>query len=127
MERERYRDAAQGPAQGVVSAMPAIHINDEMKMSASDASYTLRFSVAILRDIPNAWILPSFPPFIYSLECQTPIDNVLLASDVPLDLLDVEKNSAVVSYSTCDPEVSYIKYPCILYAVTSSYGISSGW
>ena len=67
------------------------------------------------------------PLFIYSLECQTPIDNVLLASDVPLDLLDVEKNSAVVSYSTCDPEVSYIKYPCILYAVTSSYGISSGW
>ena len=41
-----------------------------------------------------------------SLECQAPIDNVLLTSDVPIDLLDVEKNSAVVSYSTCDPEVS---------------------
>ena len=47
-----------------------------------------------------------------SLECQTPIDNVLLASDVPLDLLDVEKNSAVVSYSTCDPEVSMILQNC---------------
>ncbi len=31
-------------------------------------------------------------------------DNVLLHSDVPVDLLDVEKNSAVVSYSTCKPE-----------------------
>ena len=41
-----------------------------------------------------------------SLECQAPIDNVLLTSDVPIDLLDVEKNSAVVSYSTCDPEVN---------------------
>ena len=40
------------------------------------------------------------------MECQAPIDNVLLTSDVPIDLLDVEKNSAVVSYSTCDPEVN---------------------
>ena len=41
-----------------------------------------------------------------SLEVQTSIDNVLLRSDVPIDLLDVEKNSAVVSYSQCDPDVS---------------------
>ena len=29
---------------------------------------------------------------------------MLLHSDVPVDLLDVEKNSAVVSYSSCRPE-----------------------
>ena len=29
----------------------------------------------------------------------------ILQSDVPIDLLDVEKNSAVVSYSACSPEV----------------------
>lgn len=29
----------------------------------------------------------------------------LLQSDVPIDLLDVDKNSAVVSYSACDIEV----------------------
>ena len=46
----------------------------------------------------------------FSLECQAPIDNVLLTSDVPIDLLDVEKNSAVVSYSTCDPEVNINSY-----------------
>lgn len=40
-----------------------------------------------------------------SLEVQTAIDNILLQSDVPVDLLDVEKNSAVVSYSACEPEV----------------------
>ena len=44
--------------------------------------------------------------YLLSLEVQTAIDNVLLQSDVPIDLLDVEKNSAVVSYSTCDPDVS---------------------
>ena len=31
-----------------------------------------------------------------------------LQSDVPIDLLDVEKNSAVVSYSACNPEVSLL-------------------
>ena len=44
--------------------------------------------------------------YLLSIEVQTAIDNVLLQSDVPTDLLDVERNSAVVSYSTCDPEVS---------------------
>lgn len=43
--------------------------------------------------------------YLLSVEVQTAVDNVLLQSDVPIDLLDVEKNSAVVSYSTCDPEV----------------------
>lgn len=30
----------------------------------------------------------------------------LLQSDVPIDLIDVEKNSAVISFSSCDSEVS---------------------
>lgn len=30
----------------------------------------------------------------------------MLQSDAPLDLLDVDKNSAVVSFSSCDSEVS---------------------
>ena len=43
--------------------------------------------------------------YLLTIEVQTPIDNVMLQSDVPVDLLDVEKNSAVVSYSTCDQSV----------------------
>ncbi|CAL8240411.1 unnamed protein product, partial [Gadus morhua 'NCC'] len=39
-----------------------------------------------------------------TLEVQTAIDNLLLQSDVPIDLLDVDKNSAVVSFSECDSE-----------------------
>lgn len=31
-----------------------------------------------------------------------------LQSDVPIDLLDVDKNSAVVSFSECDSEVSCV-------------------
>lgn len=31
-----------------------------------------------------------------------------MQSDVPIDLLDVDKNSAVVSFSECDSEVSCV-------------------
>lgn len=52
-----------------------------MVLNSDDASYTL------------------------SLEAPTAIDNILLQCNVAIDLLDVEKNSAVVSYSDCNPEV----------------------
>lgn len=93
-ERDRYQLASQqGPQAGgggrhggrdagpAMSAIPRISINERFTLSQADASYNL------------------------SLEAQTSIDNVLLQSDVPVDLLDVEKNSAVVSYSACDPQV----------------------
>lgn len=77
-EREKYQQTAYSKT--AVSAVPLFPINDKFVLNKEDASYTL------------------------SLELQTPIDNVLLQSDVPVDLLDVEKNSAVVSYSSCSPE-----------------------
>ncbi|XP_064637282.1 Bardet-Biedl syndrome 7 protein homolog isoform X2 [Lineus longissimus] len=77
-EREKYQSTAQ--SKNAVSAVPKFNINDKYVLDREDASYTL------------------------SLEVQMAIDNVLLQSDVPIDLLDVDKNSAVVSYSQCDPE-----------------------
>lgn len=42
----------------------------------------------------------------YSLtvELDTAIDNVLIQSDAPIELLDVESNNAVASLSICDPK-----------------------
>ncbi|XP_062611317.1 Bardet-Biedl syndrome 7 protein homolog isoform X1 [Saccostrea cucullata] len=77
-EREKYQQTA--TSKTAISAVPQFDINDKFVLNREDASYTL------------------------SLELQLPIDNVLLQSDVPIDLLDVEKNSAVVSYSACNPE-----------------------
>jgi Bardet-Biedl syndrome 7 protein len=77
-EREKYQAATQDKADGL-SAIPFISINDKMTLCREDAAYSL------------------------TLEVQTAIDNVLIQSDVPIDLLDVERNSAVVSYSTCEP------------------------
>ncbi|XP_048589295.1 Bardet-Biedl syndrome 7 protein homolog [Nematostella vectensis] len=77
-EREKYQYTAHSTS--AVSAIPQFAINDRFALNRDDASYTL------------------------SIEVQIPIDNVLLQSDVPIDLLDVDKNSAVVSYSACDVE-----------------------
>lgn len=78
-EREKYQAQAVSSLGGM-SAIPKISVKDKMTLNQTDASYIL------------------------SLECQTAIDNILLHSDVPVDLLDIEKNSAVVSYSACKPE-----------------------
>lgn len=43
-----------------------------------------------------------------TIEIPTPIEFVLLQSDVPVKLLDVDKSTAVVSFSTCDPMVCMI-------------------
>ncbi|XP_054419498.1 Bardet-Biedl syndrome 7 protein isoform X1 [Pteronotus mesoamericanus] len=77
-ERERYQQASQSSK--AKSAVPSFSINDKFTLNQDDASYSL------------------------ILEVQTAIDNVLIQSDVPIDLLDVDKNSAVVSFSSCDSE-----------------------
>ncbi|XP_069781264.1 Bardet-Biedl syndrome 7 protein isoform X2 [Narcine bancroftii] len=77
-EREKYHQSSH--SRGAVTTMPVFNVNDKFTLNCDDASYSL------------------------TLEVQTAIDNVLLQSDVPIDLLDVDKNSAVVSFSGCDPE-----------------------
>ncbi|KAK1175356.1 hypothetical protein AOXY_G3052 [Acipenser oxyrinchus oxyrinchus] len=77
-EREKYQQSAQSST--AISSVPVFSVNDKFTLCRDDASYSL------------------------TLEVQTAIDNVLLQSDVPIDLLDVDKNSAVVSFSGCDSE-----------------------
>ncbi|XP_027010318.1 Bardet-Biedl syndrome 7 protein isoform X1 [Tachysurus fulvidraco] len=76
--REKYQQSSQSNT--AVSTVPVFSINDRFSLCQEDASYSL------------------------TLEVQTAIDNLLLQSDVPIDLLDVDKNSAVVSFSECDSE-----------------------
>ncbi|KAK2563629.1 Bardet-Biedl syndrome 7 protein [Acropora cervicornis] len=82
-EREKYQFTAHSDS--ALSAIPQFAINDKFALNRDDASYAL------------------------TIEVQIPIDNVLLQSDVPIDLLDVDKNSAVVSYSACDVEIRSIE------------------
>jgi Bardet-Biedl syndrome 7 protein len=63
-----------------VSALPAFQVNDKFSLNQDEAWYTL------------------------SIELQCPIDMVVLQSDVPVDLQEVDKSSAVVSHSPPDPE-----------------------
>jgi Bardet-Biedl syndrome 7 protein len=64
-----------------LSQLKTFQINDKFELNRDEASYTL------------------------SIEAEVPIDNVLLACDVPIDLLDSEKNASVISFSDCDQSV----------------------
>ncbi|KYQ56997.1 Bardet-Biedl syndrome 7 protein [Trachymyrmex zeteki] len=57
-------------------------VNHKMELHKEDASYSL------------------------SVELDASIDNILIQSDTPIDLLETENNSAVVSLSACDPRES---------------------
>lgn len=45
---------------------------------------------------------PADATYILSLEIPAPIEHLLIQCDFPLELLDVENNAAIVSYSECD-------------------------
>ncbi|CAH1406799.1 unnamed protein product [Nezara viridula] len=77
-ERERYQMTTSEDSIGM-STILNLAINDKMTFVKDDYA------------------------FILSLETEAPIDNVLLQSDINIKLLDVEKNSAVVSHSYCSP------------------------
>ncbi|XP_071442131.1 BBSome complex member BBS7-like isoform X2 [Hetaerina americana] len=76
-EREKYLASTEDEIGGL-SAIPIIHVTSDMTMNKENSSYIL------------------------TIETQVPLDSVLLQSNIPLDLQDIEKNSAVVSYSKCD-------------------------
>lgn len=78
--RDVYQSTLNNPK--TLSQLKMFQINDRFELNRDDASYTL------------------------SIEAEVPIDNVLLQCDVPIDLLDSEKNSCVVSYSDCDENVN---------------------
>ncbi|XP_055599136.1 Bardet-Biedl syndrome 7 protein-like [Uranotaenia lowii] len=76
-ERERYQLSTQALSTGL-SAIPMLPVNDSLLLCQEDAIYML------------------------TIELPTPIEHVLLQCDAPINLIDVEKNSAVVSFSECD-------------------------
>jgi Bardet-Biedl syndrome 7 protein len=80
--KEQYQEtvAAAQTGSDAVSALPAFQVNDKFSLNQDEAWYTL------------------------SIELQCPIDMVVLQSDVPVDLQEVDKSSAVVSHSPPDPE-----------------------
>ncbi|KAJ1521166.1 hypothetical protein ONE63_002861 [Megalurothrips usitatus] len=78
-ERDRYLAAAEN-GNTLLSVVPHLSVNHKMSLIREEAAYLL------------------------TLEAATAIDNVLVQCDVPVDVLDVDRNSAVVSFSDCGPE-----------------------
>ena len=65
-----------------LSQLKTFQINEKFELNRDDASYMLTF------------------------ETDVPIDNILLQCDVPIDLLDSDKNTCVMSTSECDDTVT---------------------
>lgn len=81
--KESYRALGQQPQpERSVSAVPALSVNDSFVLNHADASYIL------------------------SIELQVPLEFLLLQCDAPMDILDSDKNTSVVSFSPCTPAVS---------------------
>ncbi|CAD5213465.1 unnamed protein product [Bursaphelenchus okinawaensis] len=83
-EREKYHDmimkGAEDNKEGpFVDTTPPFHVNDRFTLNKYLACYTL------------------------TLELAVPIEYVFLHSDVDVELMDVEKNSAVISVTEKDP------------------------
>jgi Bardet-Biedl syndrome 7 protein len=80
--KEQYQKTVTAAQRGsnALSALPQFQINDKFALNQDEAWYTL------------------------SIELQSPIDMVVLHSDVPIDLQEVDKSSAVVSHSPPDSE-----------------------
>jgi Bardet-Biedl syndrome 7 protein len=81
--RDRYQNAVRSNS-NALSSVREFRVNDRFELNRDDATYNL------------------------IIESEIPIDNILLQSDVILDILDVEKNSAVMSFSECDAKVTSI-------------------
>lgn len=83
--KQRYQHTlsqaqAQGESSDAVSALPHFEVHDRFLLNQDEAWYTL------------------------SIEIQVPIDHIMLQSNVPVDLQDVDKSSAVISYTSPDVE-----------------------
>jgi Bardet-Biedl syndrome 7 protein len=98
-ERAKYMEGTESAQEGTskskktsriqcgVSALPTFAIKDSLVLQ-DDASYTL------------------------SLEVAVPIDVVILQSDNPIDVMDSEKNSAVVSFTDTDSHQVLVTFRC---------------
>ncbi|CAE1234858.1 unnamed protein product [Acanthosepion pharaonis] len=77
-QREKFQNS--GLDKCSVSSINNFHMNTRFVLNGDEACYLL------------------------SVELQSPIDNILIQSDVVIHMMDVDKNSAVVSFSACQPE-----------------------
>ncbi|XP_028967281.1 Bardet-Biedl syndrome 7 protein [Galendromus occidentalis] len=77
--KDAYRSLSLQPEK-TVSAVPTLSVSESFVLNHVDASYLL------------------------SVEMQMPIEFILIQCDAPMDVLDSDKNTSVVSFSPCTPE-----------------------
>ncbi|CAI9732051.1 Bardet-Biedl syndrome 7 protein homolog isoform X1 [Octopus vulgaris] len=77
-QREKYQHNVNTKV--YMASLRSFHVNTSFVLNKDDASYQL------------------------SIELQIPIENILIQSDVPVYMIDVDKNLSVASFSACNPQ-----------------------
>lgn len=109
-ERERYKLSTQ-TISGGFSAIPLMPINSAVR---SNGFVFVLVSIQFDKMINDFFIIKKLSltkddaSYALTIEIPAPIEFVLLQCNAPVELIDVEKSSAVVSFSQCDPEVCSI-------------------
>ncbi|XP_066154272.1 Bardet-Biedl syndrome 7 protein homolog isoform X2 [Euwallacea fornicatus] len=89
-EREKYQEATLGNMMEL-SAISLIPINATVIFPLhTERNYIIFFKFILDRKTAS---------YLLSLEAPTPIEHILIECNAKIDLLDVEKNTAVISYS----------------------------
>lgn len=98
-ERERYQHSTQSMSDGI-SAIPMLPINDSVCRFRLKTNILIKFYLTL-----QIILSKEDASYHLTIEIPSPIEFVLLQSDVPVKLLDVDKNTAVISFSICEPMV----------------------
>lgn len=83
--------------------------NKDTKSKEPKGANLLALPVFVVKD---ALILNEDASYTLSLEVAVPIDVVILQSDIPIDITDSEKNSAVVSFSESETQEVLVTFRC---------------
>lgn len=81
--RDKYQHDLDAAPSGAVSVLPQFNINTRFTLNQDEGSYSL------------------------TIETECPLDTVVLQCDVPVDLQEVDKSLAAISYTPPDPEVLF--------------------
>jgi Bardet-Biedl syndrome 7 protein len=92
--RERYKENITSSDKDMISAIPKFDVNDRFQLNQDEAWYTL------------------------SIETQVPLDTIILQSNVPLDIQEVDKSVAVVSYTP--PDIAIGNYVLVTYRLSGA-------
>lgn len=124
-ECERYKISTQNLSGGF-SAIPVLPINSTVSLVIhSLKKYKYNIQKCNIRYFSGKFVQLHFSQdeasYLLTIEAPAPIEFALLQCNTPIQFMEVEKSSAVVSFSRCDPTVCLYKNSINTYSMVSIF------